>query len=85
METKTAPARIPASARPGTAYKTAWYLSDRIREAVGLVEAAENEPLTGTLEADETYMGAKQYDKLRKRAKYAKEPVFEIIAQFAVP
>jgi ISXO2-like transposase domain len=61
------------------AYKTAWYLSHRIRKAMGLIEAADDEPLTGTVEADETYMGSKKYDKRRKRAKYAKEPVFGIV------
>ena len=62
------------------AYKTAWYLSHRIRKAMGLVEladAAENK-LTGTVEADETYVGGK-YDKRRKRAKYDKEPVFGVV------
>src|ERR1035441_7915322 len=63
----------------GTAYKTAWYLSHRIRKAMGLVELADDEPLSGTLEIDETYMGSKKYDKRRKRAKYAKEPVFGIV------
>ena len=63
----------------GTAYKTAWYLSHRIRKAMGLVELADDEPLSGTLETDETYMGSKKYDKRRKRAKYAKEPVFGIV------
>src|ERR1035438_2486881 len=63
----------------GTAYKTAWYLSHRIRKAMGLVELADDEPLSGTLEIDETYMGSKKYDKRRKRAKYGKEPVFGIV------
>src|SRR3954453_18674484 len=36
----------------GTAYKTSWYLAMRIRKAMGLVELAEEEPLTGTVEAD---------------------------------
>jgi transposase-like protein len=63
----------------GVAYKTAWYLSHRIRKAMGLIEAAEDEPMTGTIEADETYMGSKKYDKRRKRAKYDKEPVFGIV------
>ncbi|HWQ52251.1 MAG TPA: IS1595 family transposase [Bryobacteraceae bacterium] len=63
----------------GTAYKTAWYLGHRIRKAMGLIEAADETPLTGTVEADETYMGAKKYDKRRKRAKYGKEPVFGIV------
>ena len=51
----------------GTAYKTAWYLSHRIRQAMSLLEAADEAPLTGTLEADETYIGSKKYDKRRKR------------------
>ena len=63
----------------GTAYKTAWYLSHRIRKAMGLVELADEEPLSGTVEIDETYMGSKKYDKRRKRAKYGKEPVFGIV------
>lgn len=63
------------------AYKTAWYLSHRIRKAMGLIEAADDEPLSGTVEADETYMGSKKYDKRRKRAKYDKEPVFGIVAR----
>src|ERR1039457_5503353 len=63
----------------GTAYKTAWYLSHRIRKAMGLIELADEEPLTGTVEADETYMGSKKYDKRRKRAKYDKEPVFGVV------
>jgi transposase-like protein len=60
------------------AYKTAWYLNHRIREAMGLVEEATQEPLTGVVEADETYIGGK-YDKRRKRAKWDKEPVFGIV------
>jgi transposase-like protein len=63
----------------GTAYKTAWYLSHRIRKAMGLIELAEDEPLTGTVEADETYMGSKKYDKRRKRARWDKEPVFGVV------
>lgn len=57
------------------AYKTAWYLNHRIRKAMGLIEAADDKPLTGTVEVDETYVGGK-YDKRRKRARYDKEPVF---------
>lgn len=60
------------------AYKTAWYLSHRIRKAMGLIEAADQEPLAGIVEADETYVGGK-YDKRRKRARYDKEPVFGIV------
>src|SRR5712692_8301345 len=48
------------------AYKTAWYLNHRIRKAMALIEGADETPLTGTVEADETYIGGK-YDKRRKR------------------
>jgi len=44
----------------GCAYKTAWYLAHRIRKAMGLLELADSEPLTGTVEADETDMGSKK-------------------------
>jgi transposase-like protein len=40
----------------GVSYKTAWYLCHRIRSAIGSGEA---EPLTGVVEADETWMGGK--------------------------
>jgi transposase-like protein len=61
------------------AYKTAWYVSHRIRKAMGLIEAADDKPLTGTVEADETYMGPKKYDKRRKHGPYEKGPVFGIV------
>jgi hypothetical protein len=60
------------------AYKTAWYLNHRIRRAMALIEEAEREPLDGTVEADETFIGGK-YDKRRKRARYGKEPVFGVV------
>jgi transposase-like protein len=63
----------------GTAYKTAWYLSHRIRKAMGLIELADEEPLAGTIEIDETYMGSKKYDARRKRARWDKEPVFGMV------
>jgi len=62
------------------AYKTAWYLNHRIRQAMALIETANDEPLAGTVEVDETYIGGK-YDKRRKRAKYDKEPVVGIVAR----
>lgn len=43
-----------------------------------LIEKADNEPLTGTVEADETYIGGK-YDKRCKRDRYDKPPVFGVI------
>ncbi len=60
------------------AYKTAWYLSHRIRKAMELIEAADGKPLAGTIEADETYIGGK-YDARRKRARWDKEPVFGMV------
>lgn len=61
-----------------TAYKTAWYLNHRIRQAMELVEEATQEPLTGIVEADETFIGGR-YDKRRKRARCDKEPVFGVV------
>jgi hypothetical protein len=34
-----------------------------------------------TVEADETYIGAKKYDKRRKRARYDKVPVFGVVTR----
>ena len=42
----------------GVAYKTAWYLCHRIREAMTDVRPAR---LTGTVEVDETYVGGKRH------------------------
>ena len=41
----------------GVAHKTAWYLCHRIREAM---RTASPEPLCGTVEVDETYVGGKR-------------------------
>lgn len=59
----------------GVSYKTAWYLNHRLRKAMD--EGVEG-LFTGTVEADETYVGGK-YDKRRARAKYDKAPVFGMI------
>ncbi len=59
----------------GVSYKTAWYLCHRIRKGM---EEGFGGMFTGTVEADETYVGGK-YDKRRARAKYDKAPVFGII------
>jgi hypothetical protein len=45
-----------------------------------LIEAADEEPLTGTVEVDETYIGGK-YDKRRKRARWDKEPVVGMVSR----
>src|SRR5271157_2054632 len=60
------------------AYKTAWYLSHRIRKAMGLIELADERPLGGVVEADETYVGGR-YDKRRSRAKFDKPAVFGVV------
>lgn len=57
----------------GVSYRTAWYLNHRIRKAM---EDGAPGLLTGTVEADETYIGARQYDKRSKRGKYQKQGVF---------
>ena len=56
----------------GVAYRTAWYLNHRIRKAM---EDGAPGLLTGVVEADEYYHGG-QYDKRRKRGRYANQPVF---------
>ncbi len=57
----------------GVTYRTAWYLNHRIRKAM---EDGAPGLLTGTVEADETHIGARRYDPRGKRAKYQKQPVF---------
>ena len=42
----------------GVSYKTAWYLCHRIRSAM---QEAHPVPLSGTVEADETYIGGKSH------------------------
>lgn len=61
----------------GVSYKTAWYLAQRIRQAMILGNWTD-EKMTGTVEADETYIGGK-YTKRSKRAKYDKPAVFGMI------
>ena len=61
----------------GVSYKTAWFLNHRIRKAMDS-EGGVDGLFTGTVEADETYIGGK-FDKRRARAKYDKEPVFGMV------
>lgn len=42
----------------GVSYRTAWYLQHRIRAAMGSME--DQRPLTGIVEADETWVGGKR-------------------------
>ena len=57
-------------------YKTAWYLNHRIRKA--MEELGDANLFTGTVEADETYVGGK-FDKRRKRQRWDKPAVFGMI------
>jgi len=59
----------------GVSYKTAWYLCHRIREAM---KCDESQKLTGTIEADETFVGG-VYDKRRKRVQFEKPCVVGVI------
>lgn len=52
----------------GVAYKTAWYLCHRIRSAM----TQDGPPLTGIVEADETYIGGKPRNKASSRQEAAK-------------
>jgi transposase-like protein len=57
-------------------YKTAWYLNHRIRKA--MEELGSANLFTGTVEADETYIGGK-FDKRRNRQRWDKPAVFGMI------
>ena len=59
----------------GISYKTAWYLCHRIRAAMKAINA---EPLSGTVEMDETYIGGKQRGVGQRAAKRAKQVVIGI-------
>ena len=60
----------------GISYKTAWYLCHRIRAAM---KEANPEPLGGTIEMDETYVGGKVHGKgARGRSLKNKEIVIGI-------
>jgi len=59
----------------GVSYKTAWYLSHRIREAM---KSDTSQKLRGIVEADETFVGGK-YDRRRKREPNAKPCVVGVI------
>ena len=61
----------------GVSYKTAWYICHRIREAMKDMNAA---PLTGTIEADETYIGGKRIGGGRGIGNYRKNKTMVMAA-----
>jgi transposase-like protein len=56
-------------------YKTAWFMAHRLRFAM---EHKPASPLSGTVEADETYVGGKAHGK-RGRGAANKTPVFALV------
>jgi transposase-like protein len=48
----------------GVSYKTAWFLCHRIRAAM---KGADPEPLTGTVEIDETYFGGVEHGRVGRQ------------------
>ncbi len=65
----------------GTTYKTAWYLSHRIREAMG--RATGNAPLRGTVEVDETYVGGKPRFNSHKKGPNPRKPKTVVLGAVA--
>lgn len=65
----------------GSTYKTAWYLSHRIREAMS--EATSKTPLTGTVEVDETFVGGKPRNRGRKPGPRAGKPKTMVLGAVA--
>ena len=61
----------------GVTYRTAWYLAHRIRKS--MADSAP-EAMSGVVEMDETYVGARRYDRRVKTIlPYGKMPVFGMV------
>lgn len=60
----------------GVTYKCAWRIGHEIRKYMGIVDG--NSPLSGTVEADETYVGGKQSGK-RGRGAAGKTVIFGML------
>jgi transposase-like protein len=61
----------------GVTYKTAWFMFHRIREAMR--DPAFTSRLSGTVEADETYLGGKRRDSGTGRGTKNKTPVMTLV------
>jgi transposase-like protein len=61
----------------GLSYKSALFMMHRIRHAMGVVPV---EPLTGIVEADETYVGGRpRYSRSRRQRYSVKHPVVAVV------
>lgn len=61
----------------GVTYKTAWFMAHRIREAMR--EMPDGSMLTGTVEADETYVGGKARPQRRRKTPPPKTAVLSVV------
>lgn len=66
----------------GITYKSAWFMAHRIRHA--MMPQIYTDKLTGTIEADETYIGGKRLGQGAKAGRDAKTPVFSLVQRGGV-
>lgn len=65
----------------GISYKSAWFLCHRVREAMKLpplVGKLGGKDTSGIIEIDETYIGGKRKNKLKKQRQYGRGPAGKI-------
>lgn len=66
----------------GLTYKSAWFMAHRIRHA--MTNQIYTDKLTGTIEADETYIGGKRVGQGAKAGRDNKIPVFSLVQRGGV-